>query len=79
MVALPWICGVGKHYGLLVQRRVAEIRSLVGHENRYFIDSGFNTADIFSGGALLSNLKDNDLWYSGPQTCFILRYSTYKI
>ena len=67
MVALPWICGVGKHYGLFVQRRVAEIRSLVGHENWYFIDSGFNTTDIFSRGALLSNLKDNNLWYSGPK------------
>ena len=33
MVALHWICGVGKHYGSFVQRCVAEIRSLVGHEN----------------------------------------------
>ena len=33
IVALHWICSVGKHYGSFVQRRVAEIRSLVGHEN----------------------------------------------
>ena len=33
MVALNWIFGFGKHYGSFVQRRVAEIRSLVGDEN----------------------------------------------
>ena len=44
MVARHWICGVGKRYGSFVQHRVAEIRSLVGHENWYFIDSGSNPA-----------------------------------
>ena len=67
MVALHWICGVEKHYGSFVQRRVAEIRSLVGHENWYFIDSGSNMADILSSGALFSNLKEKDLLYSGPK------------
>ena len=67
MVALHWICVVGKHYGLFVRRRVGEIKSLVSHENWYFIDSSFKSADILSRGALLSNLKDNDLWYSGPK------------
>ena len=67
MVALHWICGVGKHYVSFVQRCVAEIRSLGGHINWYFIDSGSNPADILSKGVLLSNLKDNDIWYSGPK------------
>ena len=67
MVALHWICGVGKQYSSFVQRRFAEIRSLVSHKNWYFIDSGSNSADILSRGALLLNLKDNDLWYSGPK------------
>ena len=67
MVALHRICGVGKHYGSFSQRRVAEIRSLVGHENWYFIDSGSNPADILSRSALISDLKENDLWYSGPK------------
>ena len=67
MVPLHWICGVGKHYGSFVQRRVAEIRSLVGHENWCFIDSGSNSADILSSGALFSNLKEKDLLYSGPK------------
>ena len=67
MVALHWICCVGKYYCSFAQRRIAEIRSLVGYENWYFIDSGSNPANILSRGALLSNLKDNDLWYSGPK------------
>ena len=66
MVALHWIWGVGKH-GSFVQRCVAEIRSLVDHENWHFIVSGSSPADILSRGALLSSLKDNDLWYSGPK------------
>ena len=65
MAALHWICGVGKHYGSFVQRRVAEIRSLVDHEN--FIDSGSSSAEVLSRGALLSNLEYNDLWHSGPK------------
>ena len=52
------------HYGSFVQSRVAKIRSLVGHESWYFIDSSSNPVDILSRGALLSNLKDNNLWYS---------------
>ena len=67
MVALYWICGVGKHYGSFIQRSVAKIRSLVGHESWYFIDSDSNPADILSRGPLLLNLKDNDLWYSEPK------------
>ena len=66
MVAIHWICSVGKHYGSFVQC-CAEIRSLVGHENWYFIDSSFNPADILPRDALLANLKDNDLWCSGPK------------
>ena len=60
----------------LLLHRVADIRSLVGHGNWYFIDSGSNPADILSRGLLLSNLNCNDLW---TQASFILRYSTYEI
>ena len=57
MAALHWICGVGKHYGSFVQRRVAETRSLVDHENWYFTDSGSSSAEVLPRGALLSNLE----------------------
>ena len=57
MAALHWICGVGKHYGSFVQRRVAETRSLVDHEHWYFTDSGSSSAEVLSRGALLSNLE----------------------
>ena len=40
---------------------------IVGHENWYFTDSGSNLDDIPYRRASLSNLKDKDLWYSGPK------------
>ena len=46
------------------------LKSIVGHENWYFIDSAFNPANILSSSALLSNLNDNDLCYSEPRKVF---------
>ena len=47
MVTLHWICSFGKHYGSFVQHRLTEIRSLVGHENWHFIDSGYKVCMLF--------------------------------
>ena len=47
MVTLHWICSFGKHHGSFVQHRLTEIRSLVGHENWHFIDSGYKVCMLF--------------------------------
>ena len=51
---------------MFVQRRVEQIRSLVGLDSWFYVRSKLNPADLLSRGLLLSQLVNNDLWFNGP-------------
>ena len=51
---------------MFVQRRVEQIRSLVGLDCWFYVRSKLNPADLLSRGLLFSQLVKNDLWFNGP-------------
>ena len=64
--ALTWIQSKGE-WKQFVRHRVNEILSLTNKEEWVYCPTGENPADLGSRGALASQLKENELWWLGPQ------------
>ncbi|XP_057302253.1 uncharacterized protein LOC130636526 [Hydractinia symbiolongicarpus] len=65
-IVLYWIKNVNKKYEVVVERRVGIIRDLVSPDSWFHVESKANPADILSRGCLVSELVNNNLWFSGP-------------
>ena len=63
---LSWIQNKGE-WKQFVRHRVNEILSLTSKEEWAYCPTGENPADLGSRGALASQLKENELWWLGPQ------------
>ncbi|GBN55088.1 hypothetical protein AVEN_10451-1, partial [Araneus ventricosus] len=57
-----------------VSNRVAKIQSLCSNSQWRHVSSKCNPADVLSRGADAKDLRDNDLWWQGPE--FLLRNIT---
>ena len=69
---LYWIRGKGKQYLPFVANRIGEIQSQTNSEQWQYVETEENPADICSRGLSASQLKDNALWWRGPDFLTIL-------
>ncbi len=65
ITAIYWIIG-NKEWKQFVQNRVDEILRLTSREMWHHCPGETNPADVGSRGELPENLKNNELWWSGP-------------
>ena len=63
--ALCWIRNRGE-WKQFVKHRVNEILQLTNKDERAYVSTHENPADIGSRGVLVSQLKNNELWWNGP-------------
>ena len=63
---LYWIRGKGKQYLPFVANRIGEIQSQSNPEQWQYVETEENPADLCSRGLSASRLKDNTLWWRGP-------------
>ena len=66
MNVLYWIRGKGKQYLTFVANRIGEIQSQSNPAQWQCVETDENPADLCSRGLSASRLKDNTLWWSGP-------------
>ena len=66
MNVLYWIRGKGKQYLSFVANRIGEIQSQSNLEQWQYVETDENPADLCSRGLSASRLKDNTLWWRGP-------------
>ena len=66
MNVLYWIRGKGKQYLSFLANRIGEIQSQSNPEQWQYVETDENPADICSRGLSASRLKDNTLWWRGP-------------
>ena len=66
MNVLYWIRGKGKQYLPFVANRIGEIQSQSNPEQWQYVETDENPADLCSRGLSASRLKDNTLWWRGP-------------
>lgn len=67
MITLGWIRGEPSRFKTFVANRVTQIRANV-HQGRWnYVSTKENPADMISRGIKPSKLKDNLLWWEGPQ------------
>ena len=65
-IALWWIYSENKTLKPFVQNRVLEIRGLSAPSQWFYCPSKINPADVLSRGAKASMLRENSLWWRGP-------------
>ena len=63
-IALSWVEKGPSVGGVFVANRVHEIRAI--HVERRWVPSGCNPADLPTRGASIEELKESNLWWSGP-------------
>ena len=66
MNVLYWIRGKGKQYLQFVANRIGEIQNQSNPEQWQYVETEENPADLCSRGLSASRLKDNLLWWRGP-------------
>ena len=66
MNVLYWIRGKGKQYLPFVANRIGVIQSQSNPEQWQYVETEENPADLCSRGLSASRLKDNSLWWRGP-------------
>ena len=64
--ALWWIYGENKQFKRFVQSRVEKIRKLVNKERFRYVPSELNPSNIGSLGAKLSEIRNNLIYWNGP-------------
>lgn len=66
MITLCWIKGETSRWKTFVANRVSEINSLTNTNDWFYVKSSENPADLLSRGTFPDVLKNNDLWWQGP-------------
>ncbi|KFM62154.1 hypothetical protein X975_06179, partial [Stegodyphus mimosarum] len=66
-VTLFWIKDCAKKFKLFVKNRIQEIQNLTSPENWHYCPGKSNPADLASRGAKLHELKNNPIWFQGPE------------
>lgn len=66
-IVLSWIRSSPSSLKIFVGNRTSEIQNLTGNVQWRHVPTEFNPADIASRGSNLSNLIENNLWWTGPQ------------
>jgi len=66
-VALYWIHGDVSRWKPFVANRVTEIVELLPAKHWHHVRGTDNPADLISRGATLHQLKDAEIWWSGPK------------
>ena len=74
MNVLYWIRGKGKQYLPFVAHRIGEIQRQSNPEQWQYVETEENPADLCSCGLSASRLKDNSLWWKGPD--FLTRHES---
>ncbi|GBM34142.1 hypothetical protein AVEN_18027-1 [Araneus ventricosus] len=70
-IVLAWLNMQPHMLKTFVSNRVAKIQSLCSNSQWRHVSSKCNPADVLSRGADAKDLRDNDLWWQGPE--FLLR------
>ncbi len=66
MDVLHWVKGRSRQYKPFVSHRVGEIQHYTEPERWRHVPSQLNPADIITRGRSVSQLKDDEMWSSGP-------------
>jgi hypothetical protein len=66
-ITLFWIKGTAKKFKPFVKNRVEEITKLTSPENWHFCPGKYNPSDLASRGASVKELKNNPIWFKGPE------------
>ncbi|XP_072934990.1 uncharacterized protein [Epargyreus clarus] len=66
-IVLSWLCGEPWRWKQFVANRVVEILDNSCNDQWHHVSSEQNPADIASRGAFISNLKNSNLWWEGPE------------
>ena len=66
LVANGWVTS-HKNVPTYVENRRVEIRKNVPHAYLHHIEGKSNPADLLSRGTIVAKLKDNSLWWKGPE------------
>ncbi|XP_052737821.1 uncharacterized protein LOC128198126 [Bicyclus anynana] len=66
-IVLSWLFGDPARWNIYVRNRVVEILEDIGNHNWYHVQSQDNPADLASRGMPLTSLKENKLWWNGPE------------
>ncbi|KAK9744294.1 hypothetical protein QE152_g7872 [Popillia japonica] len=66
-IVLSWIKSSPKTWKTFVASRVGEIHELSEAASWLHVSTNHNPADVLSRGSPISILKNNELWWSGPE------------
>ena len=66
-IALAWIKGPSSRWKVFVANRVQDIQQRVAPSQWRFCPGNQNPADFLTRGISASQLKENELWWNGPQ------------
>ncbi|KAH9638188.1 hypothetical protein HF086_005181 [Spodoptera exigua] len=66
-IVLAWLFGDPTRWNVYVRNRVVAILDNIGNRNWYHVKSPENPADTASRGQSLLDLKDDELWWTGPE------------
>lgn len=64
---LAWLKSQPNQYNVFVANRITEVQNLTNEKNWFFVATEENPADVASRGILPSQLKDHELWWTGPK------------
>ncbi|XP_050296340.1 uncharacterized protein LOC126736152 [Anthonomus grandis grandis] len=73
-VVLSWIRSPANQFNQFVSNRVAQIQTLVDCDKWRYVKSEDNPADLVSRGVFPSKLKNNKMWFNGPDWLGQLEY-----
>ncbi|XP_075167783.1 uncharacterized protein LOC142239930 [Haematobia irritans] len=66
-IVLSWLGKPPHYWSTFVANRVSKITQVIGPSNWYHVRSEFNPADMASRGLSPQELRDNSMWWQGPQ------------
>lgn len=66
-IVLSWLFGDPARWNTFVRNRVVEVLDNIGNHNWFHVQSGDNPADVASRGKPLKELKNEKIWWSGPE------------
>ncbi|XP_065368859.1 uncharacterized protein LOC135961295 [Calliphora vicina] len=66
-IVLAWLRKPPCNWKTFVANRVATILEKVGNKNWFHVSSSYNPADLATRGLTPSELKENKLWWHGPE------------
>ncbi|CAB0043213.1 unnamed protein product [Trichogramma brassicae] len=66
--ALHWIHGLPSRWPVFVANRCSEIVTLLPQASWHYVNTKHNPADVASRGCPVSVLREDRLWWNGPET-----------